>query len=137
MYASLDKIWNPAEFARIVYHYQLIGPSPALAPILPNLFAVVLPWIELIAGVCLIVGIWRREAAAVLAVLLVLFLAAVGHALYYGIDVGNCGCFTVSKEGRQFGTSLLITDVIMLALATYLALSGKDPQRVSGSVAAR
>ena len=30
VYASLDKIEQPREFARIVYHYRLIGPSAAL-----------------------------------------------------------------------------------------------------------
>lgn len=126
VYASLDKIWKPAEFARIVYHYQLIGPSPTLSPIVPNAFAVVLPWIELVAGLCLILNIWRREAAAVVAALLVLFLLAVGYALLGGIDIANCGCFTVSEGGRQLGASLLVGDAIMLVAALFLVFHGRD-----------
>ena len=40
VYASLDKIWNPAAFAKIVYQWQVVGPVPS------NLVAVTLPWIE-------------------------------------------------------------------------------------------
>ena len=125
VYASLDKIWKPAEFARIVYHYQLIGPSPTVPPIVPNVFAVALPWIELVAGLCLIFNVWRREAAAAIAALLVLFLFAVGYALRRGIDIANCGCFTVSESGRQLGASLLVGDAIMLVAALFLFFSGR------------
>lgn len=131
IYASYDKILNPAEFARIVYHYQLIGPSPTLPPAIPNVFAIVLPWIELVAGACLLLGVWRREAAGVVAVLLILFLAAVGHALYYGIDVANCGCFTVSEGGRQLGRNLLLGDAVMLVAALYLVFAGRRPKEAS------
>src|SRR5439155_413999 len=83
------------EFARIVYHYRLIGPSAALGFVPANTLAVTLPWIEALAGLLLIVGVWRREAALTAALLLVMFLAAVGWALAHGIDVENCGCFSV------------------------------------------
>ena len=133
VYASLDKIWKPAEFARIVYHYQLIGPSPALPPLVPNVFAVVLPWLELVAGLCLIANVWRREAAAVLAALLVIFLAAVSHALYRGIDIANCGCFSVSESGRHAGMLLLAQDAAMLLAALFMAWCG---DRAKGTVTA-
>jgi putative oxidoreductase len=130
IYASLDKIWKPAEFARIVYHYQLIGPSPTLSPIVPNAFAVVLPWIELVAGLSLVLNIWRREAAAVVAALLVLFLFAVGYALHRGIDIANCGCFTVGESGRQLGASLFVGDAIMLVAALFLVFYGRAPRPI-------
>lgn len=119
--ASLDKIAHPADFARIVYHYQVIGPSQHVAPIVPNVFAVALPWVEAVTGLLLIAGVWRREAAAAAAVMLVLFLGAVGSALYRGIDIQNCGCFTVSDEGRRAGLTLLVGDAAMLAAALLLA----------------
>jgi uncharacterized membrane protein YkgB len=37
--------------------------------------AVTLPWVELVAGLLLITGVWRREAALVVALMLVVFLA--------------------------------------------------------------
>lgn len=132
IYASLDKIAHPAAFARIVYHYQLIGPSQAVPPLVPNLLAVVLPWVELVTGLALAAGVWRREAAATAALMLVVFLAAVGAALYRGIDVGNCGCFSVSAEGRRAGALLILEDTAMLAGALVLLGAGPrapGPQR--------
>jgi uncharacterized membrane protein YphA (DoxX/SURF4 family) len=123
-YASLDKIANPADFARIIYHYQLIGPSASLPPLVPNLLAVALPWIELIAGLLLIGGFWRREAAAIVAVLLVVFIASVGLALQRGIDIENCGCFTVTGKGRRAGLQLILGDLGLLAVALTLARGG-------------
>ena len=121
VYASLDKIEKPAEFARIVYHYQILGPDQRLGPLLPNLLAVTLPWAEATAGAFLIVGVWRREAALVTALLLLVFLFAVGWALAHGVDVANCGCFSVSGEGRRAGLSLLVEDGLLLVVALFLA----------------
>ena len=84
VYASLAKIADPRAFAKIVYHYQVIGPSASLGFVPANLLAVALPWLELIAGVLLITGLWRREAAVVTAVMLVVFVAAVASTLARG-----------------------------------------------------
>ncbi len=123
VYASWDKIAQPGEFARIVYHYQLIGPSQALGYVPANLLAVTLPWIELLTGALLVMGLWRREAAAVAALMLVSFIVAVSWALASGIDIANCGCFTVggSAEGRALGWKLIGGDLGLLAVATFLA----------------
>jgi len=127
VYASLDKIWVPADFARIVYHYRLIGPDQHLGPLPANLLAVTLPWMEVLAGVLLIAGFWRREAAAVTGLMLVTFIFAVGWALALGIDIENCGCFSVSGAGRAVGWKLLVGDVGLLALAVILMLPDSRP----------
>jgi putative oxidoreductase len=128
LYASLDKIAQPAEFARIVYHYQVIGPSARLGYVPANLLAVALPWTEAVAGVLLIAGVWRREAAAVVGVLLVAFLAAVGSALLRGIDIENCGCFTVDGAGRRAGLWLMLGDAALLAVSALLAAAPARPE---------
>jgi len=121
IYASFDKILDPAAFARIVYHYQLIGPSRVIGPLPANLLAVTLPWVELLAGLLLASGFWRREAAALSALMLAVFLVAVGAALARGIDIENCGCFSVTEQGRRAGAQLLVADAGLLAAALYLA----------------
>jgi len=125
IYASLEKIAEPREFARIVYHYRLIGPSAALGFIPANTLAVTLPWIEALTGLLLIVGVWRREAALTAGLMLVAFLVAVGYALAQGIDIANCGCFSVSGEGRAAGRAagvkLILQDLGLLAVAAVLA----------------
>ncbi|HEV7503066.1 MAG TPA: MauE/DoxX family redox-associated membrane protein [Vicinamibacteria bacterium] len=122
VYASVDKIAHPQDFARIVYRYRLAGPTAALGVVPANTWAVVLPWIEAITGALLITGLWRREAAVVAGGLLVLFLAAVSYVLWQGIDVAHCGCFTVNGEGRGAGWMLIASDLGLLAAAAYVAL---------------
>ena len=131
LYASYDKILRPAEFARIVYHYRLLGPSARFGYAPPNVWAVTLPWIEAVTGLCLVLGLWRREAAIVTSVLLVLFVAAVGHALSQGIDLANCGCFSVSGAGRGLGWRLIAGDVALLGVAVYVVLGGPKEARAS------
>jgi uncharacterized membrane protein YphA (DoxX/SURF4 family) len=125
VYASLDKIAQPAAFARIVYHYRLLGPDLDSGPLAANLLAVTLPWVELVAGLLLIIGLWRREAALATALMLVAFIGAVSWALLHGVDLANCGCFSVAagdQDGRQLGIQLLVGDIGLLVAALLLAL---------------
>jgi uncharacterized membrane protein YphA (DoxX/SURF4 family) len=117
VYASLDKIADPPAFARIVYQWQVLGPVPS------NLVAVILPWLEALAGVLLLAGIWRREAALVVALLLVVFLAAAGSVMARGIDVENCGCTSVAAKaeaGGGVGWFLVVRNAFLLASSLVL-----------------
>jgi hypothetical protein len=48
------------------------------------------------------------------------FVAAVGSALHRGIDIENCGCFTVTGEGRKAGVKLILSDLGLLAASLVL-----------------
>jgi putative oxidoreductase len=121
VYASFSKITDPQAFAKIIYHYQVIGPSASFGFVPANLVAVVLPWVELIAGVLLVAGLWRREAAVVTAVMLVVFVAAVASTLVRGIDIQNCGCFALDASGRAAGWKLIASDLALLAASLVVA----------------
>lgn len=129
VYASADKILHPAEFARIVYRYRLVGPSALVPPLVPNVFAVTLPWVELLAGLLLIVGAWRREAALLAGAMTAAFIGAVSLALLRGIDLENCGCFTVGAAGRAAGLRLVLADSLMLLATAVLVRGPRDPAR--------
>jgi uncharacterized membrane protein YphA (DoxX/SURF4 family) len=100
IYASLDKIAHPLDFAKIVYRYRLAGPTAALGVVPANLFASPAV-VEAVIGVLLVTGLWRRRGDH--AALLVMFSTAVGYVMWQGIDVGHCGCFMVGGEGRSAG----------------------------------
>jgi uncharacterized membrane protein YphA (DoxX/SURF4 family) len=130
LYAAFPKIREPREFTRIVYHYRLVGPNHTLSPAVANVFSVTLPWVEAAVGLALVVGLWRREAALVTAALLVMFMGAVGWAMAQGIDVENCGCFSVSAAagaGRAAGWKLIAGDAAMLIVAVWLAWARPEP----------
>ncbi len=94
LYASIDKIIHPEEFAKAVYNYQI------LPDFLVNLTAIALPWLELILGLCLIIGMFREGSACVATVLMLVFLAAMIFNLARGLDI-HCGCFSTSTEGTN------------------------------------
>jgi uncharacterized membrane protein YkgB len=109
-----------------VYQWHVTPPVPS------NLVAVVLPWVEAIAGLLLIAGVWKREAAATIALLLVVFLLAAGSVIARGIDVENCGCTSVAAHAEKSWTSgvgwfLVTRNLLMLAGALVLALVAPRP----------
>lgn len=53
--------------------------------------AYTVPWFELIAGVCLMLGILRRGAILSITGLVGVFSIAVGWAWMHGLDI-SCGC---------------------------------------------
>jgi uncharacterized membrane protein YphA (DoxX/SURF4 family) len=137
VYASLDKNASPAGFAKAVYQWQVGG------PVLSNLVAVTLPWVELVAGLLLIAGVWKREAALVIACLLVVFLVAAASVLARGIDVENCGCVSVAAQAadaawppawmRGVGWFLVTRNLLLLAAALTLVLVTPVPSRRSSA----
>ncbi len=106
VYASLDKIADPAGFAQNIYHYRILG-EVWLHPM-----ALVLPWLELVAGLAMLLGFYRRGAALLVSVMLVMFMAAIVSALARDLDI-SCGCFH-TEGGHAVGLSLLLRDVALL-----------------------
>ncbi|GAA5125985.1 DoxX family membrane protein [Luteolibacter yonseiensis] len=53
--------------------------------------AYTVPWVELIAGVCLMLGILKRGAIVAIAGLVVVFAIAIGWAWNHKLDI-SCGC---------------------------------------------
>jgi uncharacterized membrane protein YphA (DoxX/SURF4 family) len=113
VYASIDKILYPVEFAKAVYNYQML-PLP-----LSNLMAMSLPWLELFAGLALLVGVLRRESALALSGLLVSFIIALSVNIYRGVDI-DCGCLGLSGGGRTVGMMTVVEDVILLIGTLFL-----------------
>jgi uncharacterized membrane protein YphA (DoxX/SURF4 family) len=131
--AAWPKIAAPQDFARIVYRYQIVGPSSTLGVVPANLVAVVLPWLEALVGLALITGLWRREAALVAGLLLLAFVGGVASTMARGIDIANCGCFTVESSGRAAGAGLIAGDLLLAVLAGLVAFV--EPRRAKPAVA--
>ncbi len=114
IWAGSLKIADPLGFAQSIQNYQAF-PRP-----LVFLIAVVLPWVEVLAGAFLILGLWRRSSALLLSLLLFGFIALVAFALLRGIDT-SCGCF--GSLSRRADLGLILTDLVLLffALSVFLA----------------
>ncbi len=112
IYASLDKIRHPELFAEAVYNYQL---SPEVAV---NLVALWLPWLELLSGGLLVLGVWVSGSSLIISTLMLFFLAALGINLARGLDV-HCGCFT-TQGSDPLTIFTLFRDSLFLLLAFFL-----------------
>lgn len=123
--AAVAKISDPPGFAHEIHNYRLIPDA------LVGAFALVLPWLELLAGIALFLGLWRREAAGLLGVLLVVFIGALGINLARNHPV-DCGCFGTSKVQRTEAERLsdmklaILRDVGLLALAAQVVAASRS-----------
>jgi rhodanese-related sulfurtransferase/uncharacterized membrane protein YphA (DoxX/SURF4 family) len=115
VYASYDKILRPMSFAEVVYNYQV------LPGMLVNLVSLLLPWLELLVGLCLLLGIWLSGAVLICNVLLVVFFGTLTFNLARGLDI-DCGCFTPSVGASSAGHMLwyLLRDGVFLLAACFL-----------------
>ncbi len=118
VYASYDKIIHPAPFAEIVYNYQI------LPDVLVNLVSLFLPWLELLVGLSLILGIWLPGAVLICNLLLLAFFSTLVFNMARGLDI-DCGCFTVSVGPSSGGHMLwyLFRDGFFLFVGLFLFLS--------------
>lgn len=79
------------------------------------------PWIEIVAGVLLILGIWTRGAALVIAAMLAVFIALLLSVLIRDLNV-DCGCFGDMSPfcPPKVGWCHIAQDVVMLAAAAAI-----------------
>ncbi len=107
-----------------------------------NVVAVTLPWIEIVAGLLLVAGAWKREAALVIALLLVVFLVAAGSVMARGIDVENCGCVSVAANAapsawppawmKGVGWFLVARNLLLLGVAMAIVIGQRPGGLPSG-----
>jgi len=111
VYAGAVKVLDPLDFAQNIRNYQLVGQS------LSFIAAIVLPWLEILAGLALILGVWTRGAALVVTGLLVFFIVLTAVTMVRGLDV-DCGCF--GSLSRKSGWGVILEDLGMLVLGLVL-----------------
>jgi uncharacterized membrane protein YphA (DoxX/SURF4 family) len=113
VYASYDKILHPAAFAKVIYNYQILPDE------LVNLSAIFLPWLELIIGSLLIVGVWLPGSVFTGNILLIIFFCALVYNKARGLDI-SCGCFSTSEGEAPESTLYLVRDFSFVVIAVYL-----------------
>jgi uncharacterized membrane protein YphA (DoxX/SURF4 family) len=122
VYSGLIKIADPPGFAQMIWNYRIL-PAALVSPA-----ALVLPWLEVVAGALLVAGLWRRSAALILGLLLAVFAAGIALNLYRGNPI-DCGCFSTAAAASKTPAELLagmrldiLRDLGMLALAAFIFL---------------
>ncbi len=113
LYACYDKILHPQAFAQAVYNYQVL-PNAAV-----NLAALILPWLELLLGVCLITGFWMPGATLTGTGLLTIFIGSLIFNQIRGLDI-HCGCFSTETTGSPADLWTVVRDLFFFLVAIYL-----------------
>ena len=115
--ACLAKIRDPEAFALAVNRYRIL-PGEFV-----NLVAIVLPWIELTAGLAVLAAPARLRAAGalLLAGMLTVFTIAISLNLLRGIEA-SCGCFSTRADAAVSDGWNLVRNgaLIWLSLAVFL-----------------
>jgi uncharacterized membrane protein YphA (DoxX/SURF4 family) len=131
--AGVLELPDPAAAVRAVRAYRLL-PEGLVGPV-----AFGLPVVEIAVGLALLAGVYVRTAAIAAAVLMAVFLAAVGSAWARGLQI-DCGCFGGGGQvaaGRTAYPGEVARDLglllVALALARWpasrLALGGRRTER--------
>jgi len=109
--ASVTKLQQQTTFVDTVIGYGI------LPDVLAQLYGLVVPWVELFIGCCLILGIFSRFASAVSIPLIISFVVASSYALLNPVE-GGCGCFgEVITLSHPVSLAL---DAVMLTMALLL-----------------
>mgnify|MGYP005835664575 CR=1 FL=1 len=120
IYAAVNKIADPYQFANDIRNYNL------LPYYLINITALFMPWLELYCGLFLIAGLFVRAGSTLIGLMLVVFIMAIISAILRGLDI-ECGCYGELAIASRVGIKKVIEDVILLVMALYLYLSKTPP----------
>lgn len=126
IYTGYTKVREPLTFVKEVRTYTLMPLA------LSNITALVLPWLEIIAGLLLISAVWRREARLLLGAMLVVFIGA--KAVGYK---GDCGCVPAHSFLKPLfeGWAGFATNAVLLVFLLVEAYLERLRRRPAPSVA--
>ena len=125
-----QKLGDPANFQHVVSDYKIF--QETWSPLLARL----LPFIEVCAGLALLVPVVRGTALVLLAALLATYTAAIAINIFRGrLDI-DCGCAGPGQE-QTISTWLLGRNTVLMlsALLAYSAIEGEVLGPVGWSIA--
>lgn len=128
VYTGVVKALDPGIFVMDVRSFDML-PDPYAAWL-----AMGLPWLEIIAGLAVISGLWRKGGLLTLNGALLVFLAAICIAWYRGIDI-QCGCFG-SHDKESSHLSLILRDVALLVFGGFLQWKAARGRRATSAPSA-
>jgi len=132
LYAGVQKVWMPLEFARLIKEYHLLHDQ------FLNMVAVLLPWIEIVSGFCFISGLWLMGAAFLLSGINSIFTFAIAYRAMLIMSETGVGFFDLSYDcGCGFGVVYIPTKLlenIILVSACLIILASRWSARTESAV---
>lgn len=112
IFAGIEKIAEPAIFSDSIANYKLL-PLAAV-----NIFAIAIPWIEVISGILLIFDKYVKENAFIFNSLMILFTLMVLIAVLRGLDI-NCGCYGTAAA-QKVGLEKILENIGLIIIGLYV-----------------
>lgn len=123
VYSGAVKLAEPSRFAEIIAGFGLL-PEVLIYPL-----AVLLPVVELIAGIGLVFAL--RGSLPTITVMLVMFIAVILYGIHLGLDI-DCGCFGPEDPEQAYKglKAALARDAVMMAAVLFIYWSrGRTSRR--------
>ena len=123
IYASYPKILDPVAFSDNIHNFHITPTA------VENLAALIIPWMELIVGVFLIIGVFLEGATSITIGMLIFFIFILSQAVFRGIDV-HCGCFKTEADAgvtdlRFELIKRIVEDFVLLGMAVIIQMRDK------------
>jgi putative oxidoreductase len=110
IYAGVMKISDPAGFANDIDNYKILPWALTVR------LAFYLPWLEILCGLAVILGLLYRGGLLILTMFVSIFIIASVIAKARGLDI-TCGCFGHASKNWSFTTHLALDFAILIALS--------------------
>ena len=86
--SGFQKLWtHPENFAAVIEKFDILHGLPV------TVLAHTLPWVELLAGVFLVLGLRTQVSLFVLWIMNTVFIGILSSALLRKLPIDECGCF--------------------------------------------
>lgn len=110
-----------SKYQQLDVFYQAAQNYKVLSPVLTHLYSVFIPWLEIGAGLYLLIGLFTRWSAWACNAMIISFLIAITIVLIRG-DAVDCGCF-FGGEIETVSWGLFARDFGMLLAGLYVSLT--------------
>lgn len=129
--AGLAKISDPVSFLLTLRKFDLFPDISA------RFLAVYLPWLEFVIGFFIILGMLHRAGSVLLALLNILFAAAILSVIMRGMEI-DCGCFGLLGDVLNLpdmaDMKAVIRNVIFAGICLAIFLSKKTIFSLEGYI---
>lgn len=86
--SGFEKLITPFQnFQYVIQSYEIVPDSWEI------IIAKSFPWVELITGLFLVLGLWTRTFLFSAVIMAITFMTVVGQALFRRLPISECGCF--------------------------------------------
>jgi len=120
IYSGYAKLLEPSSnFTGAILSYKVVNLEMA------SWIAAVFPWIELVAGVFFVLGLWFWFSFFILWGMNILFMLMILWAKARGVPLEHCGCFGEASHALPIGATLAL-DVLLCLIFIWMLSRKKE-----------